>query len=128
MNPDFIKIKDTEGTLVLSHTNGNLSCKVTTKEIILQRPHYTYQILFDDIISMVPYTLKPKHIMLLTPGNTHEKVNTVFASSYYKIRTGRVRIYHRSGIHENGETDFIVPLNDHFLRYFADYSNLTVVQ
>jgi hypothetical protein len=128
MNRDFIKIKNTEGTLLLSHTNRNLSCNVTTKEIILQRPHCTYQILFENIISMVPHTLKTRHIMLPTPGNTHEKVSTTFASSYYKIRTGSVRIYNRSGIHEKGETDFIVPLSDLFLDYFARYSNLTVVQ
>ncbi|WP_286887399.1 hypothetical protein, partial [Aneurinibacillus sp. UBA3580] len=128
MNQDFIKIKDMEGTLLLSHTNGNLSCKVTTKEIILQRPHYTYQILFENIISMVPHTLKDRHILLPTPGNEHEKVSTRFASSYYKIRTGHVRIHNRSGIHEKGETDFIVPLSELFLDYFARYSNLTVVQ
>ncbi|CEH31829.1 hypothetical protein AM501_17900 [Aneurinibacillus migulanus] len=128
MNKDFIKIKDTEGTLLLSHTNGKLSCNVTTKEIILQRPHCTYQILFENIISMVPHTLKTRHVTFPTPGNEHEKVTTSFASSYYKIRTGHVRIHNRSGVHEKGETDFIVPLSELFLNYFARYSKLTVVQ
>ncbi|MBN6188188.1 hypothetical protein JQN58_15035 [Aneurinibacillus sp. BA2021] len=128
MYKDFIKVKDTEGTLLLSHKNGKLGCDVTTKEIILQRPHCTYQILFDHIISMVPHTLKTKHVMMPTLGNTEEQVSTRFASAYYKIRTQHVRIYNRSGIYEKGETDFIVPLHDLFLDYFARYSKLTVVQ
>ena len=127
MNPDFIRVKETEGTLLLSQTTRNHSCRVTTKEIILQRPHCTYHILFDDIISMVPHEVPSRSILLPTPGNSVEKVQTNFATDYYKIRVEKVRIYNRSGIHETGETDFIMPLHPRFFPYVQKYSNLTAI-
>jgi hypothetical protein len=128
MNQDFIRLKDTEGTLLLSHTNRNLGCKVTTKEIIFQRPHCTYQILFEDIVSMIPHDVPAKPVMLPLFGNSAEKVSTSFASSYYKISADRVRVYNRSGTHERKAMDLIVPLHQLFLKYFARYCNLTIVQ
>jgi hypothetical protein len=127
MSQDFIRVKDMEGTLLLSHKNGNLGCTVTTKEIIFQRPHCSYHILFKDIISMIPHSLNTKRMTFMTSNNPTEKVKTQFSSNYYKIVADKVRVYRRSGIYENGETDFIVPLHKLFLNYFAKYADLTVV-
>lgn len=127
MNPDFIHVKEMEGTLLLSQTLRNHSCRVTTKEIILQRPHCTYQILFADIISILPHEVPSKSMLLPALGNSVEKVPAYLSADYYKIRAEKIRIYNRSGIHETAETDFILPLHARFFPYVQKYSNLTAI-
>jgi len=127
MSADFIRVKALEGELKLSQIKSRFGCSITTKELIFQKPHHSYQIQLADIISMVPHKLNSKDITFATHAPLHEPVVASFEKDYYKISVVKVKIYNRSGTHEKGKTEFIVPLSQKMLEYVATYSNLTVV-
>lgn len=126
MRKDFISVKQMAGELKLSQVKQGLRCTVTTKEIIFQKPHRSYHILFDDIIEMLPFNIPPQTITL--PATGGEKVKATFGSSYYKIMTEKAKIYNRNGIYEQDQMELIIPLSQKFLRYVSRYSDLYVVQ
>lgn len=125
MNHDFISVKPLTGELKLSQKKSGLGVSITTKEIILQRPHTSYHILFKDIISIVPIRTIPRNVTFEIDMNT--SVRTSFGSNYYKISTSQASVYNRKGRSERGETEFIVPLSDAFMNYFANLSGLVQV-
>jgi hypothetical protein len=128
VNTDFIRVKSLEGELKLSQIKSRFGCSITTKEIIFQKPHHSYQIQLKDIISMVPHQLEAKS-MVITPSSQggEENIVTSFGSNYYKISTDKMKVYNRSGVHEKGQTEFIVPLSEKMLNHIALYSNLIVI-
>jgi hypothetical protein len=127
LNADFIRVKSLEGELKLSQIKPQFGCSITTKEIVFQKPHHSYQIRLADIISMVPHQLKPKSVTLSPQSNMAEKIVASFGSNYYKIATDKVKIHHRQGNFEKGPTEFIVPLSQKMLDHVAKYSNLYIV-
>ncbi|GAB7389080.1 hypothetical protein BSNK01_29180 [Bacillaceae bacterium] len=124
LNNDFIKVKQLEGELKLSQVKPGLGCTITTKEIVFQKPHRSYHFLLEDIIRIIPLEIGTSSYTFRTAG---EKVTASFGSSYYKITVEKAKIYNRSGIHERGEMEFIVPLTDKFLKYVSQYSSLVVI-
>jgi hypothetical protein len=129
VNRDFIRVKSLEGELKLSQIKWRFGCSVTTKELIFQKPHHSYQIQLADIISIIPHEIEKKDITFAThPTGNVEHVATTFGSSYYKISADRVKLYNRNGIFEKGHTDFIIPLSKKILDHIALYSKLVVVQ
>ncbi len=126
MNHDFIRVKALEGELKLSQVKSRFSTSITTKEIIFQKPHHSYQIRLSDIISMIPHHLDTRPVSLPSLSFSGEKVVASFGSDYYKVSVDKVKIYNRQGIFEKGKTDFIVPLSKKMLEHVAQYSNLVL--
>ena len=127
MSTNFIRVKALEGELKLSQIKSRFGCSITTKELVFQKPHHSYQIQLTDIISMVPHKLNSRDIAFATHAPIQEPVVTSFERDYYKIPVDKVKVYNRSGTLEKGKTEFIVPLSKKMLEYVALYSNLTVV-
>lgn len=124
MNSDFIRLKNLEGELKLTQMNRSLGCSVTSKELVFFKPHMTYHLFLQDIISMVPVTLDSNHI---TFRHKHELIRSEFGSKYYKLAVKWARVVTRSGIVERENVEFIVPLSSKMLQYIAQYSGLVVI-
>ena len=124
MNTDFIRVKSLEGELKLSQIKNQFGCSITTKELVFLKPHHSYQIQLNDIISMVPHQVDSKPITFFPQAGKQEKVVASFGNNYYKVSVDKVKIYNRSGTFERGKMDFIVPLNQKMLEHVAQYSNL----
>lgn len=125
MRNDFIKVTSLEGELKLSQIKKELKRTVTTKEIILQKPHHSYHIKLTDIFSVVPLNLDTRKIPMHFSG---EKVLVTFSPDLYKISANKMRIFNRQGITERGQTEVIVPLTKKFLAYMVEYGGLTVIE
>lgn len=122
MNKDFIQVKALEGELKLSQKRRDLGCTITTKEMIFQRPHTSYHILIDDVVSIIPLQTAPKS--MLFEVDDHTFVKTSFSSQTYRIVAVKSIMYTRHGRLERDETEIIVPLSKGFLEYFAKYTSL----
>lgn len=123
MNSDFIRLKNLEGELKLTQMNRSLGCSVTSKELVFQKPHMTYHLFLDDIVSIVPVTLDASPV---TFRYKHELIRTEFGSDYYKLVVKWARVVTRSGVSEREDAEFIVPLSAKMLNYIAQYSGLVV--
>ncbi|MBO8172509.1 MAG: hypothetical protein H0Z33_11510 [Bacillaceae bacterium] len=122
MDNDFIRVKSLEGELKLSQVKRRLGCTVTTKEIVLQKPHHSYHIKFEDILGIIPVELDAKQMVF---HHQDERVIATFGSHYYRISANKIMIYNQSGKFERGQTDLIVPLSKKFMEYVSAYSKLT---
>lgn len=125
MNRDFIRLKNLEGELKLTQMNNYLSCSVTSKELVFQKPHMTYHLFLHDIISMVPITLDKRNVSF---QNHSELIQTSFGGEYYKLSVKWARIVTRSGVTEREDVEFIVPLSSKMLQYISTYSGLVVIR
>lgn len=126
MNSDFIRLKNLEGELKLTQMNTRYSCSVTSKELVLQKPHVTYHLFLSDILSIVP--VSPEQQPMILFRHLFDQGSVGFASQYYKIAVKWARIVTRSGVAEREDVDFIVPLSTKMLQYIAEYSGLTTIR
>lgn len=124
MNADFIRLKNLEGELKLTEMTHSLSCSVTSKELVFQKPHTTYHLFLADIVSMLPVTI-PSHNVAF--GYRSEFIRSEFASQYYKLSARWVRIVTRSGVSEREHVEFIVPLSPQMLSYISDLGGLQAI-
>lgn len=125
MNNDFIRLKNLEGELKLTQMNRSLGTSVTSKELVFLKPHMTYHLFLEDIVSLIPFSLDTQVLKL---RHKHELIRTEFGSNYYKLTVKWARIVSRSGISERENMEFIVPLSDKMLHYIGQYSGLTVIK
>ncbi|MFC8685838.1 hypothetical protein [Brevibacillus porteri] len=125
MNTDFIRLKNMEGELKFTQMNNSFGFSVTTKELVFFKPHMTYHLFLQDIISMVPMKLDTSPV---TFRHQSETVHASFGSDYYKLTANWARIVSRSGIVEKENMEFIVPLSTKMLTYISEYSGLIVIK
>ncbi|WP_409175061.1 hypothetical protein [Brevibacillus fortis] len=125
MNTDFIRLKNMEGELKFTQMNNSYGFSVTTKELVFFKPHMTYHLFLQDIISMVPMKLDASPVMF---RHQSETVHASFGSDYYKLTANWARIVSRSGIVEKENMEFIVPLSTKMLTYISEYSGLVVIK
>ncbi|HZG15324.1 MAG TPA: hypothetical protein VE710_09910 [Candidatus Bathyarchaeia archaeon] len=125
MNNDFIRLKNLEGELKLTQMNRSLGTSVTNKELVFHKPHMTYHLFLEDIVSIVPYSLDTQVVLF---RQKHEMIRSEFGSDYYKVTVKWARIVTRSGVIERENMEFIVPLTDKMLQYIAQYSGLVVIK
>jgi hypothetical protein len=115
-----------EGELKLSHKKRGYGLTVTTKELIVQKPHINYYLLLADILSIVPaqpYGLKPlRHV----PDWTEHAglVSVAPGSRHYRLMLRCATVHNRSGIHQIRSCDFILPIDDRMLQAIVDWSKL----
>ncbi|MET3287824.1 hypothetical protein EDM56_17225 [Brevibacillus fluminis] len=124
MNADFIRLKNLEGELKLTHMTNSLSCSVTSKELVFQKPHTTYHLFLADILSMLPVTVPSQNVSF---RHQSEFVRSEFSSDYYKLTAKWVRIVTRSGVVERENMEFIVPLSSKMLAYISDFGGLQAI-
>ncbi|OYD09052.1 hypothetical protein [Paludifilum halophilum] len=112
---DFIQVKQMHGELLVSQKRQQLGCTLTTKELIFQKPHASYQIFLSDILGIIPFQLKkpaPAPEVLGESG-----VSPHFSTQYHRISALRMFVINRSGGFEKGVTDILVPLNERFIQH-----------
>lgn len=123
MNQKLIKVKNLRGELIHYQRKGNLGSSITTKEIYFQKPDQSYHILFEDILSIIPYSIKQQqtHIQI----SDELKVTSSFSQHLYKMQVAEMVVTNRKGRFLRQEAEIILPLSDRFLEVFKKYSDLT---
>lgn len=124
MNSNFIRLKNMEGELKFTQMNNSLGCTVTSKELVFFKPHMTYHLFLQDIVSMVPVKLNAAPVSFRQQSET---IHASFGSDYYKINVKWARIVSRSGIVEKENMEFIVPFSAKMLSYISQYSGLVII-
>ncbi|PTX53677.1 hypothetical protein C8P63_12840 [Melghirimyces profundicolus] len=122
---NFIQVKRMEGELLLSQKRNRLGCTLTTRELIFQKPHASYQIMLSDTLGILPYKVNRKQETVKNLADT--EVYPLFTNQYYRITASRLYVINRNGRFERDSTDLLVPLTDRFIRYIARYTDLVSV-
>ncbi|MBP1991249.1 hypothetical protein [Paenibacillus eucommiae] len=122
MHPDFLKIKSLEGDLRMSHKKKDYGLTVTTKELILHKPHVNYYFKLDDIISIVPYEIQRlKNITFVNwRSSNQESTNLSSELQQYKLFVQAATVHNRSGIFKLGPTDVIIPIHEQMLQAISE--------
>ncbi|MFC4077066.1 hypothetical protein [Salinithrix halophila] len=121
----FIPIKKIEGELLVSQKRNRLGFTLTTKELIFQKPHVSYQIFLSDTLGIVPFKLKKDPALLHIAADSGTLPR--FSSQYYRISASRVFVVNRSGSYERGATDLLAPLNDRFIQHIQRHADFTAI-
>jgi hypothetical protein len=122
MSPDFIQIKSLEGELKMSHKKRDYGLTVTTKELILHKPHVNYYIKLEDIISILPYDnsrLKTITFVNWRAAN-QETTHLSPGSEHYRIYVKAATVHNRSGLFQLRATDVIIPIHPEILRTISE--------
>lgn len=129
MNRDFIGIKGLQGELKFSHKTNDYGVSVTTKELVLQKPHVNYHIPFEQIVSMLPYDpVGKKTIRLYSESSMGSEISSVSLSmQHYRLFVNEAIIHNRSGIFPIRKTEFILPLGPKLLRVIAEHSGMGII-
>lgn len=125
MSQQFIKVKNLQGELVLYHRKGSLGSSITTKEIYFQKPNHSYHILFDDILSIIPYHINQKQTHLQITEDM--LVSSAFSHQLYKIQVAEMVVINRKGRFLRQNAEIIIPLSERFLEKFREHSDLTLL-
>lgn len=118
MNRDFIKLKPLAGELKLSHKQTNFGITVSTKEMVLHKPHVNYYMNFEDIVSITPFeTTGFTRIRLVNkvPAR-HEVVQAGEGVPHYQVFAKRVTLHNRSGLFQLDKMRFIVPIHRELMK------------
>ncbi|PTM60005.1 hypothetical protein [Desmospora activa] len=122
---DFIQVKSMEGELIISQKRNQLGCTLTTKELIFQKPHTSYQIMLSDTLGLIPFRLKRPTPLWEIVGDS--AVRPRFPQHYYRISAHRIRVINRNGSYERGPTDLLVPLNDRFIQQLQQLDTFAAI-
>ncbi|WP_261306093.1 hypothetical protein [Paenibacillus andongensis] len=123
MNSDFIPIKSLEGDLKMSHKKRDFGLTVSSKELILHKPHINYYFKLEHIISILPYdksALKAVTFVNLRSAN-QEFTHVAPGSDYFRIYVQAATVHNRSGLFEIGPTDIIIPIHPSMLKVISEY-------
>ncbi len=130
MNQDFMQIKVLEGELKLSHKKRDLGLTVSTKELVVQKPHVNYHIKLEDMISIVPtegMTWKPKTIVQ-SQASKHEIRSVGIGLNHYRIYAAGAIMHNRSGMFELGAVEMIIPIHPELLKLIGTYAKLEQIK
>jgi hypothetical protein len=127
MNPDFIQIKSLEGELRMSQIKRDYGLTITTKELILYKPHVNYFFKLDDIIHILPFDMVSLKAITFVNTYSANRESTTFSagSKHYKFFVKASTVHNRSGIFKLGPTDVIIPILDEMLLVISECSGLT---
>ncbi|MFD0698296.1 hypothetical protein ACFQZT_29910 [Paenibacillus sp. GCM10027628] len=122
MNPDFIQIKSLEGELKMSHKRKDYGLTVTTKELILHKPHVNYYFKLEDIINILPFDHSGFKKVSFVSSRAANKETTYLApgSEHYRIYVQAATVHNRSGLFQMGATDVIIPIHREILRAISE--------
>jgi hypothetical protein len=122
MNSDFIQIKSLDGDLKMSHKKRDYGLTVSTKELILHKPHVNYYFKFEHIISIVPYDNSAfKTITFVNfRSSNQEATHLTPGSEHFRIYVHAATVHNRSGLFELGPTDVIIPIYPSMLKAISE--------
>jgi hypothetical protein len=122
MNPDFIQLRSLEGDLKMSHKKRDYGLTISTKELVLHKPHVNYYFKLDDIISIIPYEIQSSKAITITSGQSENRESSKFftGNQLYKLFVKGATVHNRSGIFPMGPTDVIIPIHDLMLKAIAE--------
>lgn len=116
----FVKVKPLIGELKRSEVRRGTSYKLTTREFVLQREDRAYQILFDDVLGVLPRDESERYDTTRRSGDTIVSTDSRFPS--YKIIVTRMRVYRDSGrIDEQGPATLHTELSNELFSQFLSY-------
>ncbi|MDA8352434.1 MAG: hypothetical protein M0Z65_04445 [Firmicutes bacterium] len=121
---DFIQVKRMEGELLLYQKRNRLGCTLTTRELIFQKPHASYQIMLSDTMGIVPF--QPERVQGVQILDQTE-VRPLFTNQYYRISAHRIYLINRNGRFEREATDLLVPLTDRFIEHVKRHTDLVSI-
>jgi hypothetical protein len=123
MNPDFMKLKPLEGELKLSHKKTGFGITVTTKEVVIHKPHVNYYVRLADIVSITPFELKGSRVHVLNNGSDmrFEVVQNRDGTPSYSLFATQATVHNRSGLHTHGAIRFIIPIDRDLMKAIGQY-------
>jgi hypothetical protein len=123
MNSDFIPIKSLEGDLKMSHKKRDFGLTVSSKELILHKPHINYYFKLEHIISIIPYDHSALKAVTFVNSRSANREFTHVApgSDYFRIYVQAATVHNRSGLFEIGPTDVIIPIHPSMLKAISEY-------
>lgn len=127
MNPDFIQLRSLEGELKMSHKKDNYGLTISTKELILHKPHVNYYFKLEDIINILPFNSKDLKAITFVNWRSSNQESTNFSSTsqHYRLYVKRATVHNRSGIFKMSAMDVIIPIHEKMLRAINEYGGLT---
>ncbi|WJH33428.1 hypothetical protein N6H14_25765 [Paenibacillus sp. CC-CFT747] len=130
MYNDFISIKEMGGELKLSHKNHHLGLTVSTRELIIQKPHVNYHVELSSIVSIMPFEFHGSRKLTITNQNAsgREFTNHSVGSRHFKIYATDVWMHNRSGIYRIGPTEFILPIIGEILEAVSHYGGMDAIR
>lgn len=122
MNPDFIQIKSLEGDLKMSHKKKDYGLTVSTKELVLHKPHVNYYFKLEDMISIVPYDVGAMKAITFVNARSknQESASLTPGSEHFRIYVHKATVHNRSGIFLLGPTDVIIPIHKSMLQAISE--------
>ncbi|GGA54864.1 hypothetical protein GCM10007416_30090 [Kroppenstedtia guangzhouensis] len=120
---DFIQVNKMEGELLLSQKRQRLGCTLTTRELIFQKPHTSYQVMLSDTLGIIPFQLNRPGATMQVLGDDIQ-MTSLFNHRHYRISVSRMFIINRNGRFERGATDLLIPLSDRFIRHIQQHTDL----
>gem|GEM_PF-6228503 len=98
---DFLQVKGLTGELKVSHKKGPFGLTLSTRELVVQKPHMNYYILFENIMSIVPcesVRLDRKAMAAARASRGEIAYGSISAgSAYYALYAQEVVVHHRGG-------------------------------
>lgn len=129
MNRDFMSINSLEGELKLSHKKTDFGLTVSTKELVLQKPHVNYYIRLEHILSIVPF--ETKGFKAVTFANRraagNELTHLSLGATHYRLYVSEALIHNRSGTFRIGEAQFIMPIHEDLLKAISHYAGMSAI-
>ncbi|CAM4386945.1 hypothetical protein [Paenibacillus tarimensis] len=126
MNPDFLQLKTIDGELKLSQKKSDYGVTVSTKEFVFHKPHVNYHIKLEDITSITPFEPvgKRKVSIETRSSDTVEFVSSRAGGDQYRIFVKQAVMHNRSGLFPIGAMQFVIPINERFMKLIGDYSGM----
>jgi hypothetical protein len=129
MNENFIRIKSLDGELKLSHKKHDFGVTVSTKELVLQKPHVNYHIKLEDITGIIPFEMVGAKTMTFSNRQqSHNEITTVSVGpQHYRFYVEKATVHNRSGIFELGKSQFIMPILNDLLMAISRYAGMQLL-
>lgn len=124
-----MKLKPLEGELKLSHKKTNFGITVSTKELVLHKPHVNYYLNLEDIVSITPFESKgATQVRFVNKHNTQQEiVNADDGTPHYNVYVKQATIHNRSGLFTLGTMRFVIPIHQELMKAIGQFGRWDVV-
>lgn len=102
---------------------------VSTRELVLHKPHVNYYMNLDDIVSITPSEPREgTQVLFVDKTKTrHEIVSDKDGTPCYVIYTKQASVHNRSGLYRMSAMRFVVPIGAAMLQAIAQLGNWDMV-
>ncbi|WP_238402846.1 hypothetical protein [Paenibacillus mesophilus] len=124
-----MKLKPLEGELKLSHKKMNFGITVSTKELVLHKPHVNYYLNLEDIVSITPFESKgATQVRFVNKHNTQQEiVHADDGTPHYNVYVKQATIHNRSGLFTLGTMRFVIPIHHELMKAIGQFGRWDVV-